>query len=238
MHERLEKLQSHRLWQTTLVQLEIRTNHNHGTPRIIYTFTKQVLTETSLLAFEHIRNRFQRTVACTLNWTTAATVIEERIHSFLKHTLFVIHHNLRRIKINHALKTIIAVDNATIQIVEIGRCETTTVKLNHRTQIRRNHWKSIENHRFRLCTGVQECIHNFDSLESTRLALSSTSLDLFYEQIMLCLQIKIAQTALHSFCPTIRLEIITPSGVHFTIDVFITLQITDFERGELIPHIF
>ena len=52
--EWLEQFQSHSLRETTLVQLQIRAYHNNRAARVVYTFTKQVLTETPLLTFEHI----------------------------------------------------------------------------------------------------------------------------------------------------------------------------------------
>ena len=53
--EWLEQLQCHLLWQATLMQLQFRTDNDHRTPRIIDTLAKKVLTETALLAFQHVR---------------------------------------------------------------------------------------------------------------------------------------------------------------------------------------
>ena len=52
--EGLEEFQSHLLRQTTLVHLQLRTNNDNGTTRVVDALTKQVLTETSLLALEHV----------------------------------------------------------------------------------------------------------------------------------------------------------------------------------------
>ena len=54
-HERLEQLESHLLRQTTLVEFQLRTNHDHGTTGVVNTLTEQVLTETTLLTLEHVR---------------------------------------------------------------------------------------------------------------------------------------------------------------------------------------
>src|SRR2546421_4909925 len=50
----LEEFQRHSLRETTLVQLQIWAYHNNRATRVVDTFTKQVLSETPLLTFEHI----------------------------------------------------------------------------------------------------------------------------------------------------------------------------------------
>ena len=54
-HEGSEEFQRHRLWQTTLIQLQMRSNYNDRTPGIIHTFTQQVTAETTFLSLQHIR---------------------------------------------------------------------------------------------------------------------------------------------------------------------------------------
>ncbi len=44
-HERLEQLEGHDLGQTTLVQLELGANHDHGATRVVDTLAEQVLAE-------------------------------------------------------------------------------------------------------------------------------------------------------------------------------------------------
>ena len=52
--EWLEQLQCHLLGQPALVQLKRRACHDHGTTGIIHTLAQQVLTETTLLTFDHV----------------------------------------------------------------------------------------------------------------------------------------------------------------------------------------
>ena len=54
-----EKFQSHVLWETTLVELELRTNHDHGTTRIVDTLTEEVLAEETTLGLETVRERLE-----------------------------------------------------------------------------------------------------------------------------------------------------------------------------------
>jgi len=50
-----EQLQRHLLRQAALMELEIGTDDDHGTARIIHALAEKVLAETSLFAFEHVR---------------------------------------------------------------------------------------------------------------------------------------------------------------------------------------
>ena len=61
-NERLEKLQSDLLGQSTLVQLQLRANRNNGTGGVVHALTKEILTETSLLALDHVGQGLERTV--------------------------------------------------------------------------------------------------------------------------------------------------------------------------------
>ena len=75
--KRLEQFRSHVLWQSTLVQFECRSYHDYRTTRIVNTLTQQVLTETTLLTFKHIAQRFQRTIAFALHSACTTGVIQQ-----------------------------------------------------------------------------------------------------------------------------------------------------------------
>src|SRR5690625_1293481 len=154
--EGLEQLNSHFLRQTTLVQFELRTNNNYRTTRVVNTLTKQVLTETTLLTLEHVRNRLQGPVAGAGHRTTTTAVIEQRVHRFLQHALFVVDDNLRRPQIHEALETVIAVDDAAVQVVQVRGGETATIELNHGAQVRRNNRNRIQHHAQRRVIGGEE----------------------------------------------------------------------------------
>src|SRR5690606_21926806 len=53
-HERAVKLQCHGLRQTTLMQLQTRTDHDDRTARVVHTLTEQIATEAPLLTLQHI----------------------------------------------------------------------------------------------------------------------------------------------------------------------------------------
>ena len=53
-NKRLKQLNRHLFWKSTLIDLKLRSHNDNRTTRIINTLSKQILTETSLLALKHI----------------------------------------------------------------------------------------------------------------------------------------------------------------------------------------
>ena len=129
--ERLEELKRHLLRQTALVQLQLRTDHDDGTAGVVDALSEQVLTEATLLALEHVRQRLERPVARTGDRTSTTTVVEQCVNSFLKHALLVVDDDLGCAEVEQALQPVVAVDDAAVQVVEVGRRETSTVELHH-----------------------------------------------------------------------------------------------------------
>ena len=54
-YERLEELESHLLGKTALIELELRTYDYYRTAGIVDTLAQKVLSESSLLTLEHVR---------------------------------------------------------------------------------------------------------------------------------------------------------------------------------------
>src|SRR5215212_9844352 len=59
VNEWLEQLERHLLWQTALVEFQFGGHNNNWPPRVIHAFAQQVLTETSLLAFQRSAQRLE-----------------------------------------------------------------------------------------------------------------------------------------------------------------------------------
>src|SRR5262249_34058787 len=152
----LEEFQRHLLRQTALVQLEFRTDHDDGTARVVDALAKQVLTEAALLALQRVRERLQRTVVRATQHAATPPVIEQGIDSFLQHALFIPHDDFRRMQVHQLLQPVIAVDHATIKIVEIRSSKTAAIQGNQRTQLRRNNRNYIENHPVRFVAALAE----------------------------------------------------------------------------------
>src|SRR5690606_24208254 len=161
--ERLEELESHLLRQAALVQLEFRTGHDDRTARVVDALAEQVLTEAALLALEHVGQRLQRTLVGAGDDAAAAAVVEQRINSFLQHALFVADDDARRAQLDQPLQTVVTVDDAAVQVVQVRRRETAAVERNERAQIRRDDRNDAHDHPLRTVAGLEEV---FDDLEA------------------------------------------------------------------------
>ena len=155
------------------MHLQLRTNNNNRTGRVIDTFTKQVLTETSLLAFKAVAQRFESAVVLGLHCVRFARVVEQRIDSLLKHTLLVAQNHLRCLDFDKAFQTVVADDDAAIQIVQVRCCEAAAIERNQRTQLRRNHGDNLQNHPLRTVLALRcaERFNNLQTLQSLALTL-------------------------------------------------------------------
>src|SRR5690606_15864384 len=105
--KRPEQLQGHRLGQTTLTKLELGTNNDNGTARIIHTLTQQVTAEAPFLTFEHIGQRLQLATTTATERLTALAVVNQAIHRFLQHALFVADNYIRRTQLEQSLEPVI-----------------------------------------------------------------------------------------------------------------------------------
>src|SRR5690606_27227447 len=103
--------------------------------RIVHTLSEKVLAETSLLALQRAGQRLERAIVRTSQHASAASVIEESVHSFLQHPLFVADDNLRSSKLDQLLEPVVAVDNAAIEIVQIRRREASAIQRHQRPKL-------------------------------------------------------------------------------------------------------
>ena len=162
--ERLEQLERHLLGQAALVELQLRTHGDHRTAGIVDALAEQVLTEPALLALEHIGQRLQRTLVRTGDGAATAAVVEQRIHRFLQHALFVADDDVRRTKLDQALQAVVAVDDAAIEIVEIGRGEAAAVQRDERAKLGRNDRNDGHDHPLGLVARDDELLDDLQAL--------------------------------------------------------------------------
>ena len=177
--ERLEQLERHLLRQAALVQLELRTDHDHRAAGIVDALAEQVLTEPALLALEHVGERLQRTLVGAGDDAAAAAVVEQRIDRLLKHALLVADDDVRRPQLDQPLQAVVAVDDAAVEVVEVGGREAAAVERHQRPQVRRDHRNDLHDHPLRLVAGLDERLDQLEPLgELLRLELGGRFRDL------------------------------------------------------------
>ena len=230
--EGLEELECHRRRQTALMQFQGRTNNDYRTARVVNALTEQILTETTLLALEHIGDRLQRTIARARYRTTAATVVEERVDRFLQHALFVVHDDLRSTEIEQTLQAVVTVDHTTIEVVQVGRCETATIELHHRAQIGRNNRDNIEDHIGRLILRMQECIDDLQTLDGLGALLAFARSDHFAQLFSGCFKIDRVEQVAYRFSTHATTEVLGVVRAHFAIELLIGNELLGFDLQE------
>ncbi len=87
----------------------------------------------------------------------------------MKHPLFIPEDHFRSLDVDQALEAIVADDNATIEVIEVRRCEAAPFERYERTQIRRDDRDDIKDHPLRairlFCLACAECIKDAQTLE-------------------------------------------------------------------------
>ena len=117
-----------------------------------------------MLALEHVGQRLERPLVRAGDGLAAPAVVEERIDRFLQHALFVADDDLGRVQLLQTLETVVAVDHAAIEIVEIRRRETATVERNQWAQIGWNHRDHFQHHPLGLVARLAECVDHLEAL--------------------------------------------------------------------------
>jgi hypothetical protein len=229
--ERLEQLQRHALGQTALMQPERRTDHDHGTAGVVDALAEQVLAEAALLALDHVGQRLQRTLVGAGDGAAATAVVEQRVDGLLQHALFVAHDDVRRVQLQQALETVVAVDDAAIQIVQIGGREAAAVERHQRAQFRRQHRQHGHHHPFRLVAGIEERLDQLEALaQALELGLGVGRTDLVADLGRGDLQVHAAQQLEHRLGAHARVELVTVllDGVEIGL---VGQQLTALQRG-------
>ena len=157
--ERLEQLERHQLRQAALVQLERRADHDDRTARVVDALAQQVLAEAAALALDHVGQRLQRALVGAGHRLAATAVVEQRVDRFLQHALLVAHDDLRRLQLEQPRQAVVAVDDAAIQVVQVGGREAAAVQRHQRTQVRRQHRQHLHHHPLRLDARLLEGLH-------------------------------------------------------------------------------
>lgn len=101
------------------MQLELGADHDDRPAGVIDTLPKQVLTEATALALDHVCKRLQRTLVGTGHGFAAAAVVEQRIDRLLQHALLVAHDDLGRFQFEQTLEAVVAVDHPTVQVIQV-----------------------------------------------------------------------------------------------------------------------
>ena len=213
-----EELKCHFLRKTALIKFQFRSDNDNGTSGVVNTFSEEVLTESSLLTFQHIGKALKRSASGTAGDRSAsASVVDQCVYSFLEHALLVADDDVRCAELEKSLKTVVAVDDPAVQIVQVTGGKTSAVQLNHRTKIRRNDRNNGEDHPFRPLTGSAESLHDLQTLSKPCAFLTGSALRLLFKGCFQFFQIDLFQKILDCFRTHFRCEFIFIAFAHIAI---------------------
>src|SRR5690606_16212688 len=167
--ERLEQLEGHALGRAALVELELRADDDHRAAGVVDALPEQVLPEAALLAAQQVGERAVRPVgAGVVHRGAAAAVVDQGVDGLLEHALLVAHDHLGRALLHQLLQAVVAVDQAPVQVVEVGGSEAPALDLHHRAQGRWHDRHGLEDHPGRVVVGVAERLDDLEALAGLR----------------------------------------------------------------------
>ena len=160
----LEQLERHLFGQAALVQFQFGTDHDNGTAGIVHAFAEQVLAEAALFALDHVGQGLERTAVCAGNGPAAPAVVEQRVHGFLKHALFVADDDVGRAQFHQAFQAVVPVDDAAVEVVQVRGGETAAVQGNQGAQFGRDNRNHFHDHPLRFVAGLEEGFNDLQTL--------------------------------------------------------------------------
>ena len=149
-----------------------RTDDDNRTAGVVDALAEQVLTEAALLALEHIGQALECAVVRTGDRAAAAAVVDQSVNSLLQHALLVADDDVRRAQLEQALETVVAVDDAAVQIVQVGGREAAAVQLYHRSDLRRDDRDNVHDHPFRTVMRQAERLDDLEALDDAQALLA------------------------------------------------------------------
>ncbi len=189
------------------MHLKFRPYDNNATTGVVDTLTEEVLSESSLLTLELVCKRLEIPLRSTLCGVFDLSVVKKTVDCFLEHSLLVADDDVRRLDGDEALKTVVSVDDSSVEFVEVSGCKPSAVELDHRSEIRRDYGKDSEDHPLGLVTRIDEPCAVLD-YRCSLLRLSAVSLsvlaDDFSKDISVLLpqsnKIKVLQKFVDGLC--------------------------------------
>ena len=207
-NEGLEELQRHFLRHAALIDLQFGTDNDNASSGVVNTLAQEVLSETASLTFKHVGQGLEGPVAGTCDRTAASAVVDQRVDRFLKHSLLVPDDDVRSAEFKKSLKTIVSVDDPSVQIIQVGSCESSAVELHHGAQIRRNDRDAVHDHPGRRISGLAEGLDDFQSLDDPGSLLALHSLHLLAQFLVFFLYLDIEKQLFDSLGTHSRAELV------------------------------
>ena len=229
--EGLEQLQRHLLGQTALVHLQLRADDDNGTAGVVNTLAQQVLAEAALLALQQIGKALQCAVVGAGDRTAAAAVVDQAVNCLLQHPLLVAHDDVGSAQLQQTAQTVVAVDDAAVQVIQVGGGEAAAVQLDHGAQVRRQHRQHIHDHPLGAVAGNTEGLDGLQTLQDAHPLLAGGLLHLSRQLGAELVEVDLLQQVLNGLSAHCSLELVTVALPHLAV-LFLSQQLLLFQRGQ------
>src|SRR6266567_3809632 len=170
-----------------------------------------------------------------LNSSTA--VVEQGVDRLLEHPLLIVNNDLRCTEVQQPLEPVVPVDNPPVQVVQVRGGEPAAVELNHRPQVRRDHWDAVEHHAERAVGGVQERGDNLEPLQRPRLALALAGPDRLAQAGRLGIEVEAADPLLDRLGAHAAPEVPAEPVPHLAVQQLVALEVLDLQVPEPAPDL-
>ena len=230
-YEGAEQLDGHFLGHAALVDLEIGADDDNGTAGVVDALAQQVLAEAALLALEHIAQGLEGAGVGTGDGTAAAAVVDQGVDGLLQHTLLVAHDDVGRVELLEPLEAVVAVDDAAVEIVQVGGGEAAAVKLDHGTDLGRDHGQDVDDHPLGAVAALAEGLDDLEALDQLGLLLAVGGLELLAELGSELLAVDLLQQLLDGLGADAGLEVVLVLLLHLAV-LALGEDLALLQRGE------
>ena len=151
----------------------------------------------------------------------------------MQHALFVVDDDFWCTKIEQATQTVVAVDYATVQVVQVGSGKATTIKLHHWAQVWRNNRNNVEDHCLRVIYQTTSIIttversNDLQALDCLLLTLRAEHLAVvaIHDGVTECnffsIEVDGVDERLNRLCTSATNEVFAVTILHFTPQLFV-----------------
>jgi hypothetical protein len=93
-----------------------------------------------------------------------AAVVKEGVDGLLQHPLLVVDDDVGRLQLEQVAQAVVAVDDAAVEIVQVGGGEAAAFERDERAQVGRDDGQHLEDHPFRAGLRVDEALDELEAL--------------------------------------------------------------------------
>ena len=155
----------------------------------------------------------------------------------MQHTLFVVDDDVRGLQVLEAAQTVVAVDDAAVEVVEVAGRETAAVQLHHRAQVRGDDRDGIQHHRRGRFAGLEEGVDDLQTLQGAGFLLPGLGFDDFLQGLGFAFQVERHQAVLYRLGAHSAFEVGAVQRVHLAVQDLVAFQVAHLQGLEFFPNL-